>query len=56
MQNKKDELECYSRRDNLIFVGIPTNAAEVANADNELVAENSTLLVTKCCTERQNRL
>ena len=56
LQNKNDELECYSRRNNLIFVGIPSAAAEVVNADTKPVAENLTLLVTKVLNIMKDRM
>ncbi len=45
LQLKNDELEGYSRRDNLILTGIPATTAEVAGANNS--SDSSSTLVKK---------
>ena len=42
LEKKIDSVEQYSKRDNLLFVGLPTNAAGVVGAD--AMAETSTTL------------
>ena len=55
LQLKNDALEGYSRRDNLIFTGVPSTAAQIVAAGN-LAESNSTLVdkVVEICNNGMN--